>query len=97
MKKTHNKGIISYLIKQCKSPNGVIGASMITIWNRVFKNMTVWGLSHLDIHPHDHILDIGCGGGSTINSIIKQIETGKVYGIDISKLSVKKSKMKNEA
>ena len=43
-----------------------------------------WGLSHLSINKDDTILDVGCGGGKTVNTIAKITTEGKVYGIDYS-------------
>lgn len=88
------KGIVGYLVDQCKNPNGFIGSRMIDIWNKVFKNMTLWGLSNIDFKKSDIVLDIGCGGGNTIN-ILSNKTNEKVFGIDISNMSVKKAKIKN--
>lgn len=88
------KGIIGYLIEQCKNPSGFIGARMIDIWNKAFENMTLWGLSNISFEKSDVILDIGCGGGNTIN-ILSNKTNEKVFGVDISNMAVKKAKIKN--
>jgi ubiquinone/menaquinone biosynthesis C-methylase UbiE len=50
--------------------------------------MTDWGLGHLSIGKRDTILDVGCGGGGTIQKLAKKATSGKVYGIDFSTESV---------
>ena len=42
------------------------------------------------------ILDIGCGGGKTVNTLAKIAAEGKVYGIDYSQVSVAVSTSKNK-
>jgi ubiquinone/menaquinone biosynthesis C-methylase UbiE len=42
------------------------------------------------------ILDIGCGGGRTVNTLAKTATEGKVYGIDYSPVSVAVSTSKNK-
>ncbi len=58
--------------------------------------LTDWGLSYLDIKEADIILDIGCGGGRTVNKLAKAAQKGKVSGIDFSDTSVKLSSKLNE-
>jgi len=42
------------------------------------------------------ILDVGCGGGRTVNTLAKIATDGKVYGIDYSPVSVAVSTSKNK-
>ena len=41
------------------------------------------------------MLDIGCGGGATLQRLLKRSKGASVYGIDISEESVKKTKKVN--
>ena len=41
------------------------------------------------------MLDIGCGGGATLQRLLKRSEGSTVYGIDISEESVAKAKKVN--
>jgi ubiquinone/menaquinone biosynthesis C-methylase UbiE len=50
--------------------------------------LTDWGLSHITIGEQDTVLDIGCGGGRTVNKLAVLASRGKVYGVDFSKDSV---------
>jgi ubiquinone/menaquinone biosynthesis C-methylase UbiE len=56
--------------------------------NRHHSKLTDWGLSHVSIKKTDTILDVGCGGGRTINKLAAVASNGKVHGIDYSEQSV---------
>lgn len=96
MSEKRNSRIMRYLIAQCKNPTGFIGNTMINIWNKTFPKMALWGLSHVYIDKADTILEIGFGGGVIINYLAKKRYAKKIYGIDISKISVQKAKELNK-
>ena len=56
--------------------------------NSRHSKVTDWGLSHTTIHEHNTILDVGCGGGRTVNKLAARATQGKVYGVDFSGESV---------
>lgn len=91
MGEKRNSKLMNYLIEQCRNPTGFIGNRMIEIWNKIFSQMALWGLSHTDIKDSDVILEIGFGGGVIINYLAKKINKGKIYGVDISNASLQKS------
>lgn len=84
-----------YLLQQVKHPTGAVGYILTKIWNNTFVAMTTWGLESVTINESDKILDVGCGGGETVNSLSKKLLTGKVYGIDISDEAIKSSIERN--
>src|SRR5438132_3316309 len=63
--------------------------------NRHHSKLTDWGLSHVAIRKTDRVLDIGCGGGRTINKLAAMATAGKVHGIDYSEQSVAASRRAN--
>ena len=83
--------IFAELISQAKKPTGIIGSLIVRIMNIGHNKLTNWSLSYLNIKEDDIILDIGCGGGKTVNKLAKIARKGKVYGIDFSDASVKLS------
>ncbi|WP_369435933.1 class I SAM-dependent methyltransferase [Lysinibacillus fusiformis] len=87
--------ILQYFIRQCHKPSGFIGTIMTNIWNNSFKVMTDWGFQNIDFQQTDYVLDVGCGGGETLNKLANNIKKGKIYGVDISDTSVKTSLSKN--
>jgi ubiquinone/menaquinone biosynthesis C-methylase UbiE len=56
--------------------------------NSRHSKVTDWGLSKVSIREADVILDVGCGGGRTVNKLAAIATQGKVYGIDHSDASV---------
>jgi ubiquinone/menaquinone biosynthesis C-methylase UbiE len=56
--------------------------------NSRHSKVTDWGLSHASIGKQDIILDVGCGGGRTVNKLAAIATEGKIYGIDHSAESV---------
>ena len=56
--------------------------------NTRHSRLTDWGLSHVTVKPEDRILDVGCGGGRTVNKLSALASKGKVFGIDYSEASV---------
>jgi ubiquinone/menaquinone biosynthesis C-methylase UbiE len=89
-------GIIEKIVKQARMPTGMSGALCARLMNIGHSNVTRWGLSHISINKNDMILDIGCGGGKTVNTLAKIATEGKVYGIDYSQVSVAVSTGKNK-
>lgn len=76
------------VIAQCRKPSGLFGRFILWDMNRHHSKLTDWGLSHVSIKKTDTILDIGCGGGRTINKLVAMASEGKVHGIDYSEESV---------
>ena len=89
-------GVMEKIMKQSRMPKGRFGTFWARVMNIGHSNVTRWGLSHISINKDDTILDIGCGGGKTINTLAKIATEGKVYGIDYSEISVAVSTSKNK-
>lgn len=60
--------------------------------NRSHANLTSWGLEHVVIGPCDFMLDIGCGGGRTVQRLSALAPSGKIVGIDYAPASVAASR-----
>ena len=59
--------------------------------------LTDWGLKHVQIEEGFTILDVGCGGGRTIEKLAALATKGVVYGVDYAKGSVAASRARNAA
>ena len=70
------------------NPTGKYGKLMLADMNEHHLSVTTWGLSHWTVNPNDTILDIGCGGGRTINTLSQNVTSGKVYGVDYSETAL---------
>ena len=88
--------IFDSFIKQLRKPSGILGLIMAKGMNIGHDNSTNWGLSHIQINRDYFILDIGCGGGRTVNKLAKIAINGKVYGIDYSEKSLIVSRKTNK-
>ena len=80
--------LMEQMVKQCRNPKGTFGRIMARAMNYGHSKVTRWGLSHVSISKDDMILDIGCGGGKTVNTLAKTATGGRIYGIDYSEDSV---------
>lgn len=83
------------ILQNARKPVGSHGEKMLLRMNKSHASLVSWGLSFLDIDGEKTILDIGCGGGATINSMLKKFPQALVYGIDFSSKSVALSKETN--
>lgn len=72
------------LLNQCRKPNGEEGKSVVEEMNKTHYELTTFGLEKINIKENDVILDIGCGGGRTVNRLAKLSSKGKVSGMDYS-------------
>ena len=81
-------GLIEKVMQQSRKPAGRFGIFHARLMNIEHSHVTRWGLSHTSINKNDTILDIGCGGGKTVNTLAKIATEGKIYGIDYSEVSV---------
>jgi ubiquinone/menaquinone biosynthesis C-methylase UbiE len=68
---------------------------MVKLMNHTHK-VAKWGLTYASIDPAAVVLDVGCGGGKTVNRLAKQAPNGKVYGVDYSEDSVKVATEQNK-
>lgn len=63
--------------------------------NKNHYTLTTWGLQHANIGDADTILDIGCGGGRTVQRLAAMASQGKVVGVDYADASVATSRRLN--
>ncbi len=76
------------LIRQCRKPTFAPGRLLAHVMNSTHSGLTKWGLSHVQLEPHSFVLDVGCGGGGTIQQLELLVPEGRVDGIDYSAASV---------
>jgi ubiquinone/menaquinone biosynthesis C-methylase UbiE len=63
--------------------------------NMSHSSVTDWGLKHVLIEKHFTILDVGCGGGRTIQKLAAMATEGMVWGVDYAEGSVAASRAAN--
>lgn len=84
------------LLDQVRNPNGWYGRWTLRGMNRRHSQLTDWGLKQVSISNDAIILDIGCGGGRTIDKLAAATTKGKVYGVDYSETSVTSAQITNK-
>ena len=84
-----------YILRQVRKPSRWLGWPFLRIMNVAHSGLTDWGLAHVGIQPDFTILDIGCGGGRTIEKLTTLATGGMVYGVDYAKGSVAASRARN--
>ena len=82
-----------YLGRQVKKPTRFVGRIFAQLMNDSHSALTDWALTHLKIDPCATVLDVGCGGGRTVEKLA-QIASS-VYGIDYAPGSVAESQSHN--
>lgn len=87
--------MMAWVLSQCRKPRGPLGRRVLLAMNRTHSRLTDWGLSHLSVRPTDTILDIGCGGGRTIQKLAALAPNGSICGMDYSDESVAASREAN--
>lgn len=79
-----------------RKPEGELGSQMLDVMNSgTHTALSEWSLPYLHTEKGFTALDIGCGGGANLKRLLGRCD--KVYGIDYSPLSVKKSTEFNRA
>lgn len=84
-----------WLFRQARKPSGWLGRHIVRAMNRSHASMTDWALEHLRMQECAAILDIGCGGGRTVERLAALSPDGTVIGMDYSAASVAVSRSTN--
>jgi len=89
--------LLKRILGQCKKPSGRFGKFLAKGMNYGHSGLTRWGLGFIDIASDIDVLDIGCGGGKTVERLAKATTGGKVVGIDYSPDAAVVARKKNRA
>ena len=84
-----------YTLNQVRKPTKWVGRFFLGIMNASHSNLTDWGLKHVRIEKGFAILDVGCGGGRTIQKLAGLATEGMIWGVDYAQGSVAASRRKN--
>jgi len=88
-------GAAIYLLTQVRKPDRWAGRLFTWIMNMSHSSLTDWGLQHVQVGKDFTILDVGCGGGRTIQKLAAMASEGTLYGVDYATGSVAASRSKN--
>lgn len=87
--------LMAWFLSQCRRPTGPMGRRVVATMNVTHSALTDWGLTHVTVRPTDAILDVGCGGGRTVQKLAALAHGGRVTGVDYSEASVEASRALN--
>lgn len=93
---TATAAFMVYYVGQCRKPHSWLGRFVLNGMNLRHGNVTDWGLSHTRIEPAFRILDVGCGGGRTVQKLAGMAPAGHVSGVDYSAASVAEARRVNQ-
>lgn len=82
-------------VSQCQKPTGWMGRFTLWRMNTSHSKLTDWGLVRISVEKNYTILDVGCGGGRTVNKLAAIATEGKVYGVDYSEESIAATRRTN--
>jgi ubiquinone/menaquinone biosynthesis C-methylase UbiE len=86
--------LMVYLVRQVKKPDRFAGRLFAWLMNRSHAPLTDWALTHQEIPRGATTMDLGCGGGRTIDKLAAR--AAQVYGIDYAAGSVAESRARNK-
>lgn len=84
-----------YLVRQVRKPSRWLGRPFAWLMNFSHSSLTDWGLEHASVKSDFAILDVGCGGGRTIQKLAAMAPSGRISGVDYATRSVAASRSKN--
>src|SRR4051794_10563316 len=83
------------ITRQCRKPTWWPGRLILWTMNVRHSSVTDWGLQYVSLDKHFTMLDVGCGGGRTVDKLAAIASEGKVFGIDYSAASVAAARRTN--
>ncbi len=89
-------GACVYVAVQVRKPDRFAGRLIAAMMNQSHSKLTDWGLSHVPIADDFNALDVGCGGGRTIEKLANAASHGHVSGVDYAPGSVAASRAHNK-
>jgi hypothetical protein len=73
--------LIAYVLRQARKPTKWIGRFFARVMNAGHSTMTDWGLNHVVTQNNFTILDVGCGGGRTVEQLAAAAAGGSTESI----------------
>src|SRR5262245_48386598 len=74
--------------EQVRKPSRLLGRGALLRMNLSHSALTDWGLGHVRVEKSFAILDVGCGGGRTVQKLAAIATEGHVVGVDFAAGSV---------
>ena len=87
--------LILWFSRQVGKPSGPVGRHVVRRMNFRHSRLTEWGLQQAVVPMNAVALDVGCGGGGTLQQLAALAPEGKIIGLDYSAASVAVSRETN--
>lgn len=88
---------VPLVIYQVRKPSRWFGKPFARAMNVSHSALTDWGLRHVAVGRWFTCLDVGCGGGRTVQKLAEAANEGKVCGVDYAAGSVAVARETNAA
>ena len=76
---------IKFIARQLREPSGLFGRKvMARMLNKCNARINKLAVDFLAPQPEDHVLDIGFGGGTGLQDMLRRVDRGVVHGAEIS-------------
>lgn len=87
------------IVAQFQYPHGMLGrmAGWVMAHRPSNRDRNRWTVDLLNVQPHDHILEWGCGPGLGLQACLAQAPHGVVLGLDHSQTMLKQAEARNRA
>ena len=85
------------IVTQFQHPHGMLGrmAGWVMAHRPSNRDRNRWTIDLLNVQPHDHILELGCGPGLGLQACLKKATHGVVVGLDHSKTMLDQAESRN--
>lgn len=82
-------GFTKFIAAQLRQPSGFFGRYvMVHLLNRVNVSMNSLAFEVLHLDSHDHVLEVGFGGGDLMARMSRILSHGRITGVDFSQDAV---------
>ena len=85
------------IAKQLEKPTGLLGKMVAAMMNKGNAPLQDWAIAQLDVGEDQQILEVGFGGGRTLEKVAALAQRVTLFGIDYSPTMVKVASKKNRA
>jgi len=85
------------IVVQFQHPRGILGrmAGWVMAHRPSNRDRNRWTVNLLNIQPHDHILELGCGPGLGLQACLSRATDGYVIGLDHSQAMLDQARARN--
>lgn len=84
-----------FIARQSASPKGLLGKLIASIMVGETLEANERAIEALQVNPADHVLDIGCGSGLSLERLTRLATAGHVSGVDPSELMASRAAERN--